>query len=280
MTKRNSINLLIVALTLSVCGASSAQTAPPPAGHYCSEIAKTDQSLVLTNEVVSVLKLEIIKKSTDVKASLEIPPPKYSTAGWSEELTKQVDTRVRELANEAKDNVISEVDKSAQEAIDKIQGAIANVSPVIRFSGLYTYQKNNRQTGSWGALSKTPIAPNTLTVKGGAGFRLDGTVGLGVEVTMPVELKGTLSAVAKLTTPQGVNAYPPISTPNLRVSTEPVVDVTATFDVEVKVGVTIVSGAGITVGVPMKHVYAYLDAGQGHLLFPKKVEERYPPNCE
>lgn len=284
MIPQNLTKAIVATVAIWVNGHASCQITTSPVGHghptYCTENAKTDQSLVFPNEVVAALSNEINKKAEQVKQTLEISPPTYSTDGWAQDLIKKVEARIKEILNEVKDAVIRELNKAAQAAIAEIQGELAKITPNIRYSGQYTYEKRNRTEGSWSGLGKSPIGPHTLMVKGGAGFKLDGTVGLGVEVTIPTELKGTLTGPAKLTTPNSVFTYAPRNKPSLKVSTEPVVDVTSSFEVEVKAGFTLVGGGSITVGIPIGDVQATLNAGSGQLLYPERKTETYNPVCE
>lgn len=269
------------ALVMIVLSAQTGAQTTSKEGHpTCTENAKTDHSLVFPDEVVAALVNEINKKAGEVKQTFAISPPTYSTEAWAQELIKKVEARVKEILNEVKNAVVSEMDTAAKNAVDKIEQDLAKLSPAIRFSGQYTYETRNRSDGSWGALGKSPTGPHTLMVKGGAGFKLAGTVGLGVAVTVPTELKGTLTGTAKLTNPNNVFTYPPKNKPALKVSTEPVVDVTASFEVEVKAGFTLVGGGSVTVGVPIDDVGATLNAGSGQLLFPEKKTETYKPVCE
>lgn len=270
----------MVATSVSLTGPCLAQGTFALGHPSCSQKAVTEQSIVFSNEYVEVLKTAISNKSNAVKQSFQISPPAYSTTGWAQDLINKVQEKVTQILNEVKDNVIRQMDSAANKCVDDIQAEVAKLSPNIRFSGLYTFQKNAPDVGSWSDLSKYPVGPHTLSIKGGAGFKLAGTVGLGVEVTVPTELKGSLTGMAKLTTPASVLSYPPKGNRSLKVSTETAVDVTAAFEIEVKVGFTLVAGSSITVTVPGKDASATLDAGKGLLLYPEKKEESYDPICE
>jgi len=215
-----------------------------------------------------------------MEASFEMKPPKYSTEGWLGEKIQAVQSKVAELVNSNKEKVKSELQVALTAAVSDIQAQVAKDYPYIRFESNYTYVADDRSEGSWSTTRAYPIGHVAASVTGGVGFSIGGEVGLGVAVTVPAALYGKLVGKIEIKTPGSVDHLPPKTKPSLKVSTEPSYDLTYSFEMDAKLGFTIVVGKSHTVTIPSnKAVSATLDAGKGYLLYPAKDDKSYDRNC-
>lgn len=277
--KRIFQNLILFPLLIGPSYAVNENIEP----RICSEDAKTHQNIVVSNEAIAALDQMMVDRLYQVKASLQLSPPKRpSTTGWTEEKLKELEDFITAEINKQKDKFIAEVAKTALSFANDFHAATAKLTPNIGFKGGYSYEEDEKATGTWSGLAAEPLGICTATGRAGLSVDIMGAAGFGIEVLIPARFDAQLHGTVDFQNPTGTTptVYQPANTPSVSLSTDGTWVLTVGGTVQLQAGLALTIGGDLTARFPNGTTRATLDAGKGHLLFPLKKEVVYSPVCQ